>query len=76
MIVTVMRVRVVRMGMPQRDMGMSVTVTGAGLDWFVVRMLVVWITVVHVFMLVLERLVHMFVLMPLTQMQIDTNSHQ
>jgi hypothetical protein len=74
MAVTVMQVGIMRVLVHDRQMAMSMRV------WFyrriaqAVRVLVVLI--MHMAMLVFERLVRVLVLMPLGEMQVDPDRHQ
>lgn len=69
MVMTVVDVRVVRVPMPHFPMGMRVAVS-----FFTMPVLVVFI--VHVSVVVRQRLVPMRVSMPLSQMQPDAHSHK
>jgi hypothetical protein len=72
----VMRIREMRVRVPQRFVSMTVSVPSASGDRRIVLMLVVRIVVMHMFMLVFERLVHVLVFVPFRQMQPDSGSHQ
>ena len=65
--VLMVRIRNMRMRVRQRCMTMRVAVPQAGLDFPIVRMLVVF--VVDMLMRVLKRLVRVFMHVPLGQMQ-------
>ena len=61
--------------MPKRRMAMPVRMPSSRLDRRYVPVTVV-IIVVHMFVLVFQRLMRVFVQMPLTQVQPDSAGHQ
>jgi hypothetical protein len=76
MAVAVMRIREMRVRVPQRFVSVTVSVSSASRDRRIVLMLVVGIIVMHMFVLMFERLVHVFVFVPFRQMQPYSGSHQ
>ena len=70
----VVGVRIVRVGVRQGFMPMTVRMSGSRGDRLIVSMPMMF--VVHVLMLVFHRLVRMLVLVPFGDMQPDANPHQ
>ena len=74
MLVAVMQVRIMRMLVQKPGVCVPMAMRLAGRCVGRVRMLVM--NIVHVAMLMLERLMQMFVLVRLGEVQIDANAHQ
>ena len=75
MVVTVMSIRKVRMRMPQRFMPVPMGMAGSGLNGGLMLVVVVRIAIVNMLVLMFEDFVHVFVLMPLAQVQPDAEAH-
>ena len=70
-----MRIRKMRVRMPQRFVPVAMSMPSAAGDRRIVLMLVVRIIVMHMFVLMFERLVHVFVFVPFGEMQPYSGSH-
>jgi hypothetical protein len=76
MVVTVVRIRKVRMRMCQRNVLVTVRMACSRLDRWIMLVIMVWVPVVDMFMRMFERLVHVFVMMPFAQVQPDAKAHE
>lgn len=71
-----MRIRIVRVAVHEWFMAVAMTVPRARCNRRIVLMLVMGIAVVNVLVLVFQRFMDMFVLMPLAEVQPDTHGHE
>jgi len=74
-IMAMMRIWEVRVSMLQWQMPMPMGVARSRSDLRIMFMIVVHVITVHMFVFVLERLVDVFMLMPLAQVQPDAKTH-